>query len=57
MRSRAEERVRRSDEENAWFYRYFFGLDWKDRTRYDLVAVGWCSGWQPWIGSIWAIDP
>ena len=27
MRSRAEERVRRSDGENAWFYRHFFGLD------------------------------
>jgi cytidylate kinase len=37
MRSRAEERVRRSDEENAWFYRYFFGLDWTDPAPYDLI--------------------
>lgn len=36
-RSRAEERVQRSDEENAWFYGHFFELDWKDWTRYDLV--------------------
>ncbi len=38
MRSRAEERVRRSDEENAWFNHYFFGCDWNDRARYDLVV-------------------
>ncbi len=37
LRSRAEERVRHSDEENAWFYRYFFQVDWSDRRRYDLV--------------------
>lgn len=36
-RSRAEERVRRSDDENAWFYRHFFGLDWTDWTSYDLI--------------------
>jgi cytidylate kinase len=36
-RSRAEERVRRSDAENAWFYRYFFRVDWKDRARHDLI--------------------
>lgn len=35
--SRAEERVRRSDEENAWFYRRFFGLNWNDPARYDLI--------------------
>lgn len=35
--SRAEERVRRSDEENAWFYRHFFGLNWDDSARYDLI--------------------
>jgi len=37
MRSRAEERVRRSDAENAWFYHYFFGFDWTDPDRYDLI--------------------
>ncbi len=36
-RSRAEERVRRSDEENAWFYRTFFGIDWGDLRRPDIV--------------------
>ena len=36
-RSRAEERVRHSDDENAWFSRYFFRVDWSDRRRYDLV--------------------
>ncbi len=33
----AEDRVRRSDEENAWFYRCFFQVNWSDRSRYDLV--------------------
>lgn len=37
MRSRAEERVRRGDEENAWFYHHFFGLNWNDSARYDLI--------------------
>jgi cytidylate kinase len=37
MRSRAEERVRRSDEENAWFYHYFFHVHWADPDRYDLI--------------------
>ena len=37
MRSRAEERVRRSDEENAWFYRHFFALNWNDLAHYDLI--------------------
>jgi len=37
MPSRAEERVRRSDEENAWFYRYFFHADWTDRGRYGMT--------------------
>jgi cytidylate kinase len=37
MRSRAEERVRGSDEENAWFYRYFFQANWSDPARYDLI--------------------
>lgn len=37
MRSRAEERVQRSDDENAWFYRYFFQVDWSDPGRYDLI--------------------
>lgn len=37
LRPRAEERVRHSDGENAWFYRYFFDVDWADRRRYDLV--------------------
>lgn len=36
-RSRAEERVRHSDDENTWFCRYFFRVDWSDRSRYDLV--------------------
>lgn len=37
MLSRAEERVRRSDDENAWFYRSFFQADWSDRGRYDMT--------------------
>jgi hypothetical protein len=37
VQSRAEERVRRSDDENAWFYRYFFQVDWSDPGRYDLI--------------------
>jgi hypothetical protein len=36
-RPRAEERVRRSDDENAWFYRYFFQVDWSEPGRYDLI--------------------
>jgi cytidylate kinase len=37
MRSRAAERVQRSDDENAWFYRHSFGLDWTDHAVYDLI--------------------
>ena len=37
MRSRAEERVHRSDAENAWFYRHFFGLDCNAPGLYDLI--------------------
>jgi hypothetical protein len=34
---RIEERVPRSDAENAWFYRYFFQVDWSDPGRYGLI--------------------
>ena len=37
IHSRAEERVHRSDEENLWFYRTFFGIDWNDVTRPHIV--------------------
>ncbi len=33
----AQDRVHRSDKENAWFYHYFFHVDWSDRSRHDLV--------------------
>jgi cytidylate kinase len=33
----ARDRVQRSDEENAWFSRYFFQVDWSERSRYDLI--------------------
>ena len=37
MQSTAEERVHRSDEENTWFYRTFFGIDWNDLARPHIV--------------------
>jgi hypothetical protein len=37
IHSRAEERVHRSDEENLWFYRTFFGIDWNDLARPHVV--------------------
>ena len=29
--------MHRSDEENLWFYRTFFGIDWNDVTRPHIV--------------------
>lgn len=37
LRSGAEERVRHSDEENRWYYRTFFGINWDDLLRPDIV--------------------